>query len=37
MREDLKETLVDLIENDEVSTSQLEYILEFVQGNGYTE
>ena len=36
MREDLKETLVELIENDELSVSQMKWILEYIQGNGYT-
>ena len=36
MRDELKETLVELIENDELSLSQMEWILEYIQGNGYT-
>jgi len=36
MREGLKETLVELIENDQLSVSQMEWVLEFIQGNGYT-
>ena len=36
MRDELKETLVELIESDELSTSQMKWILEFIQGNGYT-
>ena len=37
MREDLKETLIELIENDQLSVTQMEYILKYVQGNGYVE
>ena len=37
MRDELKETLVELIENDELSTSQMEWILEYIQGNGYVK
>ena len=37
MREDLKETLIELIENDQFSVTQMEHILKFVQGNGYVE
>ena len=33
---ELKEVMVDLIEADEVSKTQLSYMLEFIQGNGYT-
>ena len=33
---ELKEVMVDLIEADEVSKTQLKYMLEFIQGNGYT-
>ena len=33
---ELKEVMVDLIEADEVSKTQLNYMLEFIQGNGYT-
>jgi len=36
MRDELKETLVELIESDELSTSQMKWILEYIQGNGYT-
>jgi hypothetical protein len=36
MRDELKETLVELIESDELSTSQMQWILEYIQGNGYT-
>ncbi len=36
MKDELKETLVELIENDELSLSQMEWILEYIQGNGYT-
>jgi hypothetical protein len=35
--EETKETLVELIENDELTESQLEYMLQWVQGNGYVE
>ena len=34
---ELKEVMVDLIEADEVSKTQLKYMLEFIQGNGYTD
>jgi len=34
--EELKETMIRLVNDDELSLSQLEYILEFIQGNGYT-
>ena len=37
MKDELKETLVELIENDELSTSQMEWILEYIQGNGYVK
>mgnify|MGYP001215467610 CR=1 FL=1 len=37
MRDELKETLVELIESDELSTSQMEWILECIQGNGYVK
>ena len=37
MRDELKETLVELIENDKLSTSQMEWILEYIQGNGYVK
>ena len=37
MREDLKETLVELIENDQLSVTQMEHMLKYVQGNGYVE
>tara|TARA_Y100000015_G_scaffold13886_1_gene13317 strand:- start:351 stop:503 length:153 start_codon:yes stop_codon:yes gene_type:complete len=33
---ELKEVMVDLIEADEVSKTQLNYMLEFIQGNGCT-
>jgi len=35
--EEKTELLVELLENNEVSTSQTNYILEFLQGNGYVE
>jgi len=34
--EELKQTMIRLVNGDELSLSQLEYILEFIQGNGYT-
>jgi len=34
--EELKETLVEVVENDELSIGQMKWILEYVQGNGYT-
>ena len=34
--EELKQTMIRLVNEDELSLSQLEYILEFIQGNGYT-
>ena len=33
---EVQETLVELIEKDGLSLSQMEWILEFLQGNGYT-
>jgi len=30
-----KETLVELIENNELTEYQLDYILKWIQGNGY--
>ena len=35
--EELKQTMIRLINEDELSLSQLEYVLEFIQGNGYVE
>ena len=35
--EELKETLVELIEKDGLSLNQIEWMLEFLQGNGYVE
>ena len=35
--EETKEILVDLIENDELTEFQLEYMLQWIQGNGYVE
>ena len=32
---EIKETLVELIENDELTEYQLDYILKWIQGNGY--
>jgi len=32
-----KETLIELIGNDELTEFQLEYMLQWVQGNGYVE
>jgi len=37
MNEETKEVLVELIENDELTEFQLEYMLKWVQGNGYVE
>ena len=34
-KEEMEETLVELIENEELTESQLEYILKWIQGNGY--
>ena len=34
--EELQETLVEVIENDELSANQMKWILEYIQGNGYT-
>ncbi len=33
--EELKQTMIRLVNEDELSLSQLEYMLEFIQGNGY--
>ena len=33
---ELQETIVEIIENDELSVSQMKWILEYIQGNGYT-
>lgn len=33
---EVQEALVELIEKDGLSLSQMEWILEFLQGNGYT-
>tara|TARA_R110002012_G_C11299544_1_gene573143 strand:- start:81 stop:197 length:117 start_codon:yes stop_codon:yes gene_type:complete len=35
--EELKQTMIRLVNEDELSLSQLEYVLEFIQGNGYTD
>jgi hypothetical protein len=32
---EIKETLVELIENNELTKYQLDYILKWIQGNGY--
>ena len=32
--EELKQTMIKLVNEDELSLSQLEYMLEFIQGNG---
>jgi hypothetical protein len=32
---EIKETLVELIENNELTEYQLDYILKWIQGNGY--
>lgn len=34
---EIQETLVELIEKDGLSLSQMEWMLEFLQGNGYVE
>ena len=34
--DELQETLVEVIENDELSANQMKWILEYIQGNGYT-
>ena len=34
--EELKQIMIKLVNEDELSLSQLEYVLEFIQGNGYT-
>ena len=35
--EELKQTMIRLVNDDELSLSQLEHILEFIQGDGYVE
>ena len=32
---EIKETLVELVENNELTKYQLDYILKWIQGNGY--
>ena len=34
-KEEMKETLVELIENNELTEFQLNYILKWLSGNGY--
>tara|TARA_B100001059_G_scaffold124570_1_gene124542 strand:+ start:1779 stop:1961 length:183 start_codon:yes stop_codon:yes gene_type:complete len=34
---EVQETLVELIEKDGLSLNQMEWMLEFLQGNGYVE
>ena len=34
-KEELAETIVEVIENEELTEFQLEYILKWIQGNGY--
>lgn len=34
---EIQEVLVELIEQDGLSLSQMQWMLEFLQGNGYTE
>ena len=34
-KEEMEETLVEVIENEELTEFQLEYILKWIQGNGY--
>ena len=34
-KEEMEETLVELIENEELTEFQLDYILKWIQGNGY--
>ena len=33
---EVQEALIELIENEGLSLTQMEWILEFLQGNGYT-
>jgi hypothetical protein len=35
MNEELKEVLVELIENNELSNEQLKSVLNYLQGNGF--
>tara|TARA_R100000234_G_C4944484_1_gene154440 strand:- start:265 stop:381 length:117 start_codon:yes stop_codon:yes gene_type:complete len=34
-KEEIAETIVELIENEELTEFQLDYILKWIQGNGY--
>jgi len=34
-KEEMAETIVEVIENEELTEFQLEYILKWIQGNGY--
>tara|TARA_R100001463_G_scaffold104022_2_gene158515 strand:+ start:556 stop:672 length:117 start_codon:yes stop_codon:yes gene_type:complete len=34
-KEEMAETIVELIENEELTEFQLDYILKWIQGNGY--
>ena len=34
-KEEMEETIVELIENEELTEFQLDYILKWIQGNGY--
>ena len=36
MNEELKEVLVELIENNELNNEQLKSVLSYLQGNGFT-
>ena len=33
---EVQEALVEVIENNELSISQMKWVLEYIQGNGYT-
>ena len=35
-KEELEETLVEVIENEELTEFQLEYIFKWIQGNGFS-
>ena len=35
-KEEMEETLVEVIENEELTEFQLEYILKWIQGNGFS-
>ena len=36
MKEELKETLIELVESNELSEFQLKSVLAYLQGNGFT-